>query len=341
MRLLNESEALARECLSDPHPLPGSPSTEELQELLSAVLQNKAVENLHQGQLIEGEKNFAEALQLIAAVLQTVRSAPDFAKLSENEKDALTAARQINHDKLALGLAYVRLRLGRTEESLVLYDQAIAGRREIFERRSAMLPLKLELGGHLGNYGQSLMWLGQLDKAAPMIRESLQLLDEVHAADPQKADYKRQLSLALYRMATLRDLQGESAEATSLQERCRVMRQELVDASNDEKNQINLMLINARCGLVEPARRLIDELGALPAKNGELQLERARALAQLSVRAAEADRAGLIEQALTALERAVSEGYGDAFRVKSEPDLLPLRNDARFSQVLAGLAGKP
>ena len=341
MTLLNESEALARECLSDPHPLPGSPSKEELQELLSAVLQNKAVENLHQGQLIEGEKNFAEALQLIAAVLQTVRSAPDFAKLSENEKDALTAARQINHDKLALGLAYVRLRLGRTEESLVLYDQAIAGRREIFQRRSGMLPLKLELGGHLGNYGQSLIWLGQLDKAAPMIRESLQLLDEVHAADPQKADYKRQLSVALYRMATLRELQGEAAEATSLQERCRVMRQELVDASNDEKNQINLMLINARCGLVEPARRLIDELGALPAKNGELQLERARALSQLSVRAAEADRAGLIEQALTALERAVSEGYGDAFRVKSEPDLLPLRNEARFSQVLAGLAGKP
>jgi len=41
------------------------------------------------------------------------------------------------------------------------------------------------------------------------------------------------------------------------------------------------------------------------------------------------------------LERAVSEGYGDGFRVQSEPDLLPLRNEARFSQVLAGLAGKP
>jgi len=341
LTLLDESEKLARECLTDPQPQDGSPAQEDLQELLSAVLQNKAVEYLHQGQLLEAEKYFAESLQLIATVLQSIRSKPDFAGLSEDQKDGRTAARQISHDKLALGLAYVRLRLGRTEESLVLYDQAIAGRREIFERRSAMLPLKLELAGHLGNYGQSLMWLGQLDKAAPMIRESLQLFDEVHVADPQKADYKRQLSLALYRMATLRDLQGESAEATSLQERCRVMRQELADASNDEKNRINLMLINARCGLAEPARRLIDELGALPAKNGELQLERARALTQLSVRAAEADRAGLIEQALTALERAVSEGYGDGFRVQSEPDLLPLRNEARFSQVLAGLAGKP
>ncbi|MFM7866973.1 MAG: hypothetical protein ACKPHU_22400, partial [Planctomycetaceae bacterium] len=121
---------------------------------------------------------------------------------------------------MALGLAYICMRLGRTEESLGLYDRAIAGRREIYERRSTMLPLKLELAGHLGNYGQSLLWIGQLDKAMPVIRESLVLFEEVYAADPQKADYKRQLSTALYRMATLRDLQGESGEAASLQERC-------------------------------------------------------------------------------------------------------------------------
>jgi len=129
LTLLDESEKLARECLTDPQPQDGSPAQEELQELLSAVLQNKAVEYLHQGQLLEAEKYFAESLQLIATVLQSIRSKPDFAGLSEDQKDARTAARQINHDKLALGLAYVRLRLGRTEESLVLYDQAIAGRR--------------------------------------------------------------------------------------------------------------------------------------------------------------------------------------------------------------------
>lgn len=143
-----------------------------------------------------------------------------------------------------------------------------------------MLPLKLELAGHLGNYGQSLLWIGQLDKAMPVVRESLNLLEEVYASDPQKADYKRQLSTALYRMATLRDMQGESAEAASLQERCRALRQELADASNDEKNLINLMLIDARCGLVEPTKKLVDELGAVSAKNGELHLERARALAR-------------------------------------------------------------
>ncbi|MFM7869802.1 MAG: hypothetical protein ACKPHU_36745, partial [Planctomycetaceae bacterium] len=112
-----------------------------------------------------------------------------------------------------------------------------------------------------------------------------------------------------YRMATLRDLQGESAEAASLQERCRALRQELVDASSDEKNQINLMLIDARCGLADPTRKLVDELGAVSAKNGELHLERARALAQLSRHVPAEARADLIAQALTALDRAVGEGF--------------------------------
>lgn len=328
--LLEESEKLARECLADPQPQPGSPSLQETQELLAAILQDKGVESLHQGRLAEAEKSFSESLQLMAAVLQSIRSAPDFAGLSENEKDTRTAARQINHDKMALGLAYICMRLGRTEESLGLYDRAIAGRREIYERRSTMLPLKLELAGHLGNYGQSLLWIGQLDKAMPVIRESLVLFEEVYAADPQKADYKRQLSTALYRMATLRDLQGESAEAASLQERCRALRQELVDASSDEKNQINLMLIDARCGLADPTRKLADELGAVSAKNGELHLERARALAQLSRHVPAEARAALVADALTALERAAGEGFADPFRVKSEPDLEPLRSEARF-----------
>ncbi|MFO0224508.1 MAG: hypothetical protein ACK56E_14430, partial [Planctomyces sp.] len=143
------------------------------------------------------------------------------------------------------------------------------------------------------------------------------------------------------RMATLRDMQGESAEAASLQERCRALRQELADASNDEKNRINLMLIDARCGLVEPTKTLVDELGAVSAKNGELHLERARALAQLIRHVPAESRADLVGQALQALDRAVDEGFADPFRVQSEPDLAPLRSESRFSEVLARLGGKP
>lgn len=115
----------------------------------------------------------------------------------------------------------------------------------------------------------------------------------------------------------------------------RVLAQELADASSNEKNLINLMLIDARCGLTEPARKLIDELGAPQMRNGELHLQRARALAQLTRHVPEDARPMLVAEALSALERAAREGFADPFRVRSEPDLVPLKSDPRFSDVLA------
>jgi hypothetical protein len=145
------------------------------------------------------------------------------------------------------------------------------------------------------------------------------------------------LATGLYRLATIRDLQGHSAESTSLIERCRVFRQELATQSPDEKNNINLMLVLARCGRSEDAMKIIDELTALQTKNGERHLECSRSLAQLA-RTAEPDaKPALLNRALDELERAVDEGYADPFRMRSEPDLELLRGDPRFIAAVARL----
>jgi tetratricopeptide (TPR) repeat protein len=204
-----------------------------------------------------------------------------------------------------------------------------------------MLPLKLELAGHLGNYGQALLWIQKTDQAEPLIRESVTLFEEIFAADPEKADYKRQLTTALYRMGTLRDLQGHAVEAISLFERCRQLRQELYSASPDEKNRINSMLAEARTGRFETAQKLIDELAADEKKDGERHLERARALTQLSVHAAPEKKAEYVTAALTAIERSVAEGYSDPFRINAEPDLAPVRNEDRFKAAVASMQPAP
>ena len=337
VNLLREAVSLIRECISDPRPNPQSPSTNEINELLAAALQNLGVEYLQQGNLQETEVCFVESLTLMAAVLESIRSAPDFEELSQDQKDTRTATRQIAHDKAAVGLAYLKMRLGKTEESITLYDKAIAGRREIYERRKSMLPLKQELAGYLGNYGQSLMWIGELEKAAPLIQESVNLFEELHAADTEKVAYTRQLTTALYRMGSLRDLQSHGSEADSLFERSRLLRQELAESSPDEENRTNLMLAAARCRQSDQARKLIDELGAAEKKNGELHLERARALAQLAKYAADDAKPELVQLALTALERAVEEGYADPFRVRVEPDLVGLKSEPRYIAVLEKL----
>jgi tetratricopeptide (TPR) repeat protein len=334
LQLLKEAESLVRECLTDPQPQPKAPTPTEIKELLSAILQNLGIHYLEQGQLATAESLFSEALNTIADVLKSVREAPDFEGLSQDLKDQRTAERQINHDKLALGLAYISIRLGKTDPALALYDKAIAGRREIYERRKTMSVLKSELASHLSNYAQSLLWIGQLEKLSPIIQEAVTLSEELHSADPQQADYTRRLTAALYTMATLRDLQAHTPEADSLFERCRLLRQQLADKSPDEKNRINLMLAAARCRQTDQARKLIDELGEATTKNAELHLERARALAQLARHAADDTRTELLNLALTALERAAEEGYGDPFRINAEPDLAPLKSEPRFIAVV-------
>jgi serine/threonine-protein kinase len=337
LSLFSEAETLVRECLSNPRPEPGSPPPEDIRELLAAILQNKGVELLRQGRLKETEACFAEGLGLMANVLDSIRSAPGFEKLTADEKDTRTAARQISHDKAAVGLAYLNMRLGKIEQSIANYDAAIAARREIFERRKTMTPLRLELAGYLGTCAQSLLWIGKLDTASTNAQESIDHFEELHKLDPEKAEYKRQLTTALYRLATIRDLQGHKEESASLFERSRALRQELATQSPDEKNKTNLMLALARCGKTEDALKLIDELTALETTNGERHLECARALAQLANVASDDARAQIIERALTALERAASEGYSDPFRVRSEPDLAPLREQPRFLAVVAAL----
>jgi hypothetical protein len=115
------------------------------------------------------------------------------------------------------------------------------------------------------------------------------------------------------------------------------LREELTNGSPDEKNKVNLMLAEARVGRIEAAKKLIDELGASESKNGELHLERARALAQLSLHVEEGQKAEYVEGALTALERAAEEGYRDPFRVNAEADLTPVREQERFKAVVARL----
>ena len=299
------------------------------------ILQNLGVEELNQGRIPEAAANFQEGLELMAEVLAAIRDEPGYSELDEDQQDTRTASRQISHDKAAVALAYVNLRLGRTEESLALYEKAISGRREIFERRPAMPIFKRELAGYLGNFGNSLLWIDRPEEAAPALHESVTLFEELHAADPVNVYDKRQLALSLARMGTLRDVQGNPKAASPFFRRSRALYRDLFTASPDEKNKVNLMLAEARAGNSEAARRLSDELGAGRTINGELHLDRARALALLSKDVVGDPRNGLRDAALTALERAVTEGYSDPFLVRHERELDPLHDTARFRDLVS------
>lgn len=338
--LLEEGLALARECLSDPKPYPGSPSRRALREGVAAHLQDLGARRLTDGNLLNARDMFAEAEREFDRSLEEIRESPEFSALDEQQRADSTQGLETNTYKMRVGLAWIDLRLGRMDDALSAYERTISDCRDtlVDEKRNAQrLAWKSELAGYLALYGRSLTWINELDRALPILRESVVLSDEVHTADPEKVFYARSLSTALYRLAIVRDLQGDAVEAGTLQERCRSLRQALADATPNSHNLYNLMEICARSGRSEQVRQVARDLETLRGPKAPLTIDHAQAFAQMSRHVPEADRPAVIAEALTALEQAVDGGFSDPFRVKCEPDLAPLRGEARFAAVVARL----
>ena len=163
------------------------------------------------------------------------------------------------------------------------------------------------------------------------------LCNEAYQSDPEKSDLKRTLSFALYNMGTLRDLQNRKDEALGHFERSRGLRADLYKVSPDEKNGFLLMQSEACVGNGKIAKEMSDKLGTTTIANPEVHLERACALSRLA-RSSEGDeKVAFIGEALTALERSVADGYLDPFRISTDPDLKPLREETRFAVLLQKL----
>lgn len=321
----------------DPQPKEGSPTPLDLLRLRAAIAQNLGVELLRDGLLSETELYFSESLASNEKAMAFITGAEGFSELNEDQRDTQTASLQIQIDKARVGLAYIKLRLGKTEEALPSYEEAIASRREIFNRRQNMLIMKTELAGYLKIYGKSLMWLDRAEDALAPMRESVQLSEEAWQTDPAKASLKRAFAESLYLFGNLKESLNLPNEAVALHERSRLVWSELVDDSPDEKNRISLMLAESAVGNVEATQELANAMSQGAETNAELHLERARALARLSTFVDGEQRDELVNDALEALQRSVTEGFSDPFRLRVEPELASIRNHPRYLEILSKL----
>ena len=334
---LLEAREIVREIINNPKPEEIPTDLNQVQQVLAAINQNLGVDYLRQGRIADTAIVFGEAVESNQAVLKNIESKPEFAELDAAKQDAQTLELKIAIDKSILGVAYVLMRLGRTDEAIVNYDAAIASRRLALERNPKEFRLKSELAGQLALYGRSLIWLDRLESAEPILTEAVKLCNESYHSDPEKSDLKRSLAFALYNIGTLRDLQSRRDESLGHFERSRGLRADLVKVSPDEKNSFLLMQSEARVGNGKVAKELSDKLGAVKTANQELHLERACALSWLTLNVEGDEKASLLNEALTALERSVADGYLDPFRIATDPDLRPLQNETRFAVLLQKL----
>ena len=334
---LLEARQIVRDIVKNPKPEEIPTDANQVQQVLAAINQNLGVEYLRQGRIDDTAIVFGEAVAANQAVLKNIESKPGFAELEAEKRDLQTSELKIMIDKGILGVAYVLMRLGKTEEAIVQYNSAIASRRSELERNPNALRLKSELAGQLALYGRSLIWLDRLDAAVPVLSDAVRLCNEAYQSDPEKSDLKRSLTFALYNLGTLLDLQGKKDESVGHIERATGLAGDLYKVSPDEKNGFFLMQAEARLGNQKAAKELSDKLGAVTIVNPEIHLERACALSQLARNADGDEKVGLIGEALSALERSVTDGYLDPFRISADPDLKPLRDETRFTVLLQKL----
>lgn len=340
IELLQQAMEVANDILDEPNPRDGNPTRLELRGLKAAVAQNLGVAYLRIGDLKRSVILFSESLAEQEAALLEIRNTPGFAARSQDEQDTATATRQLEYDRASVALAYVQLRLGKTEEAVALYERAIAGRREILERRPNVGALQEPLAGFLSNFGNSMIWLEQTQKARSLLEDAITIGRQLFERDRTITRNIRQLALSCYRLAVLCDLENQPDMAKTLLKECHGLRMMLFEAAPGRKNRISLMLVDARLGNTESATQLLEEPGDAGVPDAEANFDRARAFAQLSRSSGnQARQNAMISNAISALERAVQDGYADPFRIRAEPDLIPLRGKPGFRKIVDKLSG--
>lgn len=337
-----EALGLIRDILQHPKPDPklGGMKKYIVKLMLGDTLQNLGVSYLRSGQLQEASRYFEEALAEREKLLQFIKTDPEFAAEQEFRRRAVESFINISLDKSYLSEAEVLFRLGNTAAAEKLNLAAVQRRKEIFEAKPDDLTNKVEYARFSGHAGEFYMLTGRAAEGQPQLERAVVLLSEAANDNPKIVTIKDYLSFSHYRLGCLWDELSNPVEALEQFQRCRQLREEFGGQAKDsQKRQSQLMLALARCGDIEEAKKVADSLRATAKADAELLLEQARAMAQCSrASQTEDERKSLLDAAIGALQSAVDGGYSDPFKIKNEPDLKPLREDPRFSALIAKIA---
>ena len=160
---------------------------------------------------------------------------------------------------------------------------------------------------------------------------------ELAGADPQNADARRDVAVALYRLGTLSWLVNDAAGAKDRFGECLRIREDLLakDAANNRR-QVDVMRVLPHCGQHVRAAEIAGKLRA-GKLDAELLLDIAcgYALCADAVAGEKPSHDRYAAAAVAALTDAVAQGYTDAVTLETEPDLRPLRGDADYQVLVA------
>jgi tetratricopeptide (TPR) repeat protein len=337
--LLDEALGLLQEIGRDPRPAPGSPKHFEIADSLQQAWFGSANLAIQRGDMAKAEAAYTETGAVCESQLQAMDAGASwFVEFAPARQQQLRRHFQQHLELSRAGLANCLMRLGRKDEAVAIYRSIIERARAAVAAAPEDANSRSQLAVQLRNFGRHMIRVGRFDDGATLFAEARDLTEAIHQADPMDTRLQTQHAYSAYYLGVARDGQGRGDEARQQFEASRRLREALVEVSPDKSNKVDLMLALARAGQVEGAQALANELSASPDKDPDLRLDVARAMAQLVRHAEEPTRETFRAAAFAALRRCIDDGQLDPYEIATEPDLAPLRQDARFAAVLARLA---
>jgi hypothetical protein len=147
-----------------------------------------------------------------------------------------------------------------------------------------------------------------------------------------------ELGEAYYRTATLALKRKDGKTAAAAYARCRAQWQEVAEASPSNRNLFALSLVQARLGEHEAAAVIPRKLLAMRNYNHFDGMQAVCVLGLCGAATKDEARRKYLDEALAALTSLVQErGYKNVARLKTDPDLDPLRDEPAFQALVKRL----
>ena len=233
-----------------------------------------------------------------------------------------------------MALAETSYRLGDPVLANDYYRQTLDQREAMAKLKPKDLKVLKELGDVYYMIGEFKLRCGELDAARHHMEKSRTGVRSWSTAT-RNVVLRRDLSLSLYRLGNLADLEKNVKAATQAYQAALAICE---DTAKVSENNDRLRSSHALAHAGELARFVADRLSVGPNVDRELRIFLACCYAQIA-RATLPAHAELVQAALVkavdAVRTAVRDGYRDRVYLETEPDLEPIRNRDDLKQIIS------
>jgi serine/threonine protein kinase/tetratricopeptide (TPR) repeat protein len=266
--------------------------------------------------VLEFQNNLATSFNNVALLLAMMgefsKSEPEFRnamaiqqKLADDNPNVTQFRSNLANSEDNLG--QLLSELGKPREAEAEFRAAIAAYRNLVDGNPAVTLFRCKLGESLKNLGDLLLKAGKLSEAEAEFRQALAQFQKAAPGSAAFSPFRAGMASALAGLGRVRHRAGHISEVIEPLRQAVILREQISDRDADA-------YYDQACDYA-----LLAKISAGPNSD-------------LSVATADAGRA------MTAIREAVTAGYRDLLKLRSDPDLAPLRGRDDFRLLLMDIA---